>query len=315
MQSSLLVINPGALSSIQDSGRAGWRRFGVPRSGACDPIFAACANALLNNSPEAAVLEMVLLGAELEVLGSDAWVAFSGNCQIRLTSVRAGAKADQQLASWRSQRLPAGSKLRVENLRGYCYMAVAGGLSGQQDFGSRSSYARAGLGAEALVSGSILSIQDAGTEQLAQRQGLPFQHQRQAIRVLLNPAAGAYFSSQAIATFLRSAYKVSSQSDRMGLRLSGAPIVAEAQRLSSATVVGSVQVPASGQPMVLLPDAQTTGGYPQIAQVISADLPRLAQAGAGTELRFRPVNLAQARSAQALLERQWAQWQRAIADL
>ena len=311
MQSSLLVINPGALSSIQDSGRAGWRRFGVPRSGACDPIFAACANALLNNSPEAAVLEMVLLGAELEVLGSDAWVAFSGNCQIRLFS----SKADQQLASWRSQRLPAGSKLRVENLRGYCYMAVAGGLSGRQDFGSRSSYARAGLGAEALVSGSILSTQDAGTEQLAQRQGLPFQHQRQAIRVLLNPAADAYFSPQAIATFLRSAYKVSSQSDRMGLRLSGAPIAAEAQRLSSATVVGSVQVPASGQPMVLLPDAQTTGGYPQIAQVISADLPRLAQAGAGTELRFRPVNLAQARSAQVLLERQWAQWQRAIADV
>ena len=307
----LLVINPGALSSIQDSGRAGWRRFGVPRSGACDPIFAACANALLNNSPEAAVLEMVLLGAELEVLGSDAWVAFSGNCQIRLLS----SKADEQLASWRSQRLPAGSKLRVENLRGYCYMAVAGGLSGRQDFGSRSSYARAGLGAEALVSGSILSTQDAGTEQLARRQSLPFQHQRQAIRVLLNPAAGAYFPSQAIATFLRSAYKVSSQSDRMGLRLSGAPIAAEAQRLSSATVVGSVQVPASGQPMVLLPDAQTTGGYRQIAQVISADLPRLAQAGAGTELRFRPVNLAQARSAWLLLERQWAQWQRAIAEL
>ena len=303
-QTELRVLDPGALSSVQDQGRRFLRRFGVPTSGACDPIFAACANALVGNARELPVLEMALLGPRLEATNHSCLLAVAGNCQAQITS----AQGARELPGWRAFWLHPGEHLQVKIRRGYCYLAVAGGWQSSSDLGSCSSYPLANLGAARLAAGAVLSAKT-----ITDREPLtasPFAHQRQAIRVLLNDCAN--FSATSYATFIRCSYKVRNDSNRMGLRLRGPSIAVRARQLSTATVPGSVQVPEDGQPIVLLVDAQTSGGYPQIGQVISADLPRLAQASAGAELRFRAVSLKQARQAGQILEQQLQQWQRTL---
>ena len=295
------MLDPGALSSVQDQGRYFLRRFGVPTSGACDSIFAACANALVGNARDLPVLEMALLGPKLEALSYPCLLALAGNCQAQITS----EQGTRELPSWCAFWLQPGERLQVKIRRGYCYLAVAGGWQSRSDLGSRSSYPLAKLGAARLTKDFVLQA-----ETITEREPLrapPFVHQRQAIRVLLNYCVN--FTTDSYATFTRCSYKISNDSNRMGLRLHGTCIEVKARQLSTATVPGSVQVPEDGQPIVLLADAQTSGGYPQIGQVISADLPRLAQASAGTELRFRTSNLQQARQAAQLLRQQFQQWQ------
>ena len=280
------------------------RRFGVPTSGACDPIFAACANALVGNARELPVLEMALLGAKLEAANHPCLLALAGNCQALIAS----EPGTRELPSWRAFWLRPGQSLQVKIMRGYCYLAVAGGWQSPSDLGSCSSYPLANLGAARLTTNAILAAETStGREPLT---APPFAHQRQAIRVLRNECSN--FSATSYTTFTRCPYRVSSDSNRMGLRLRGKSIAVRARKLSTATVPGSVQVPEDGQPIVLLVDAQTSGGYPQIGQVISADLPRLAQASAGAKLRFRAVNLEQARQAAQLLEQQLQLWQRSL---
>ena len=280
------------------------RRFGVPTSGSCDPIFAACANALVGNAHELPVLEMALLGPTLEATNYPCLLALAGNCRAQIIS----EPGTRQLSGWGAFWLHPGERLQIKIKRGYCYLAIAGGWHSCSDLGSYSSYPLANLGAARLATDAILQA-DTITERKALT-ARPFAHQRQAIRVLLNDCAN--FTDASYATFTRCSYQVSNDSNRMGLRLRGPSIAVRARQLSTATVPGSIQVPRDGQPIVLLVDAQTSGGYPQIGQVISADLPRLAQASAGTELRFRAASLEQARQATQLLEQQFQQWQRSL---
>ena len=298
------MLDPGALSSIQDQGRRYLRRLGVPTSGACDPIFAACANALLGNARELPVLEMALLGPKLEATNHPCFLALAGNCQAQIASEQSA----REVPSWRTFWLQPGERLQIKIKRGYCYLAIAGGWQSRRDLASCSSYPLANLGAVRLATDTVLRATTSAEGKA--RSAPPFAHQRQAIRVLLNDCAN--FTTASYATLTRCAYQVGSDSNRMGLRLRGPSIAVRARQLSTATVPGSVQVPDDGQPIVLLVDAQTSGGYPQIGQVISADLARLAQASAGAELRFRAVSLQQAHQAAHLLEQQWQQWRRSL---
>ena len=247
---------------------------------------------------------MALLGPRLEDTNHPCLLAVAGNCQAQIAS----AQGARELPSWRAFWLQPSEHLQVKIRRGYCYLAVAGGWQSSSDLGSCSSYPLANLGAARLAADAVLSA-----KAITDREPLtapPFAHQRQAIRVLLNDCAN--FRANSYATFTRCSYQVSNDSNRMGLRLRGPSTAVCARKLSTATVPGSVQVPEDGLPIVLLVDAQTSGGYPQIGQVISADLPRLARAGAGAELRFRAVSLQQARQAGQILEQQLQQWQRSL---
>ena len=247
---------------------------------------------------------MALLGPTLEASNYPCLLALAGNCRGQIIS----EPGNRQLPSWCAFWLHPGERLQIKITRGYCYLAIAGGWHSRSDLDSYSSYPLASLGAARLAPNAVLSAATTiGREPLT---APPFAHQRQAIRVLLNDCTN--FTTTSYATFARCSYQVSNDSNRMGLRLRGPSIAVRARQLSTATVPGSIQVPEDGQPIVLLVDAQTSGGYPQIGQVISADLPRLAQASAGTELRFRAASIQQARQATQLLEQQFQQWQRSL---
>ena len=246
------------------------------------------------------------MGPTLKATNYPCLLALAGNCRGQILS----EPGNRQLPSWRAFWLHPGERLQIKIKRGYCYLAIAGGWQGHSDLGSYSSYPLASLGAARLSTNAVLTAATITSRESLK--ALPFAHQRQAIRVLLNDCGN--FTATSYATFARSSYQVSNDSNRMGLRLRGPSIAVRALKLSTATVPGSIQVPRDGQPIVLLVDSQTSGGYSQIGQVISADLPRLAQASAGTELRFRAASIQQARQATQLLEQQFQQWQRSLAS-
>lgn len=309
----LEILQPGIGTTVQDKGRAGHRHEGIPLSGWLDTPLAQAANALAGNVGDEAVLELRGMGTELRVKTGPVRVALTG---------AVGAKCLRQdgsntpLPAWQSATLQAGDRLVLGAAETGCaYLAVAGGLQLPAPLGSRSSYWRAGLEGlqgRALRPGDLLPCKKWTAPDFREwRTPEPWQLPTAHVRVMLGPQQD-HFQPEAIATFQNNEWEATAEQDRMGLRLRGPVLThtnaAAADIVSDAVTPGAIQVPASGQPIVLMADSQTVGGYPKIATVISADLPRLAHLKPGTRLRFQVVTGAQARQALQEQRTAWCQW-------
>ncbi len=299
MITALEVVSPGALATIQDLGRSGWRRFGVPRAGALDPALLHIANVLVGNPADAAAIEFFVAGPTLKAVGAPVRLGLAGDFPVTLLNQQGERK---QIDAWRSVTLQPGDTLRIGSPRTARGGIVAvRGLCVPTVLGSAATYTRArlgGLDGRALAAGDKLALaplQDRAAT-LERRLPRPPVADRSPIRVVPGPQAD-HFDADARAAFFAADYRVSADADRMGVRLQGQALVHNAKGaeiVSDATVPGSIQVPGNGQPIVLLADGQTAGGYPKIATVISADLPRLALAPVGASIRFAAVTVADA---------------------
>jgi biotin-dependent carboxylase-like uncharacterized protein len=291
--SALIVATPGPLSTIQDGGRWGHLRSGVSPAGAMDMIGLAAANLLVGNPPGEAAIEFTLAGDALELDGDSARLAVFGDAPLTLDGAA--------LAPWRSFVLRRGERLRIGALRAGArgYVAVAGGLATPSQLGSRSTHARSGLGGGRLGIGDRIPLARPaapdGREVALDPAALPYL--RGPIRVVLGPQEDR-FTAAGIATFLDGEYGVTSEADRMGYRLDGPEIEHRDgfNTISDAIVTGSIQVPGTRKPIILMADRQTTGGYPKIATAATASIPTLAQLGPGGRLRFAAVSAAEARA-------------------
>ena len=298
MGTGLRVQSPGLHTTVQDLGRFGYQDIGVPPSGALDPVALRLANSLAGNPEDAAALEILHHGPSLEVTAESVRVALAG-LGASLEILDAEARA---VPPWRSVTLRRGQTIRIAAARdsACCYLAVSGGFDLPACLGSRATYARARLGGfegRRLAGGDELGlVLDAAPEggELCLPPPPKLGPAAEA-RVVLGPQLEV-FTEAAVETFLGADFTVSASSDRMGMRLDG-PRLAHRDGfniISDGVVTGAVQVPGSGQPILLLADRQTTGGYPKIATVISADLPALGRCKPGSRLRFRAVEVAEA---------------------
>lgn len=311
-------VDAGVGVSIQDAGRTGHRRIGVPLAGAADPTLLACANALLAQAADAAALEIALVGPTLRAHGAPLQLALAGDFAPRLRSADGRVTP---IASWRSVTLQPGEVLAVGPSRsGIGYLAFCGGCDVPLVLGSRSTYARAALGGidgRAPRAGDRLPARTA-PGRLERRAPRPFLHASGPLRVLPGPQDD-HFDAVEFERFAATEWRVSRESDRMGLRLDGPALAHRPQQgadiVSEAVVPGAVQVPAAGTPIVLGVDAQTIGGYAKIATVIRADLPRLAHARSGAVLRFRAVTRDEALAARREAAAAFADWARRIEPL
>jgi allophanate hydrolase len=287
------VTAPGFHTTLQDQGRRGFQHVGVPVSGALDRNGYMLANALVGNAPNAACLEIIGSGPELEIIASSVRIALVGGGGLEIAG-RDGAP----VPSGQTARLAKSETVRVR-LGGdaFCsYLAIESGFDVPLCLGSRSTYSRAGFGGFAgrpLRSGDLLH---GFANDVAARDEVTFSEPRnlaldQPIRVVLGPQH-EYFTDAAIEEFLHGSYSITPASDRMGFRLAGPTLEHKGDYniVSDGIVAGSIQVPGSKLPIVLMADAQTTGGYPKIATVISADLPVLGVRGAGRKVRFQSVS-------------------------
>ena len=292
----LEVLEVGGLGTVQDAGRIGWRRFGVPVAGPMDSFAFQAANLLANNAPNMAALE---LGA------GDLLLRATYDCVIAVTG--AGYELSVNLWSfplWGSYFVRGGWSIRLikSGFGMWAYVAMAGGFDIPRVLGSGSTYLRGhfgGLEGRPLRPGDTLrSVRPApGPMQAAARtlreEARPAYQAAPTVEVILGPQSD-YFSEQDLNVFFSSQYRVSSSSDRMGYRLEGQRLEGRGkpQLTSEGMTTGSIQVPSDGQPIAIMADGATTGGYPKIACVTSADAPLLAQCTPGKDdVRFRQVSL------------------------
>jgi len=311
---SLRIAKPGLLTTVQDRGRHGRQHLGVVTSGAMDPVAYELANALVGNPAGEAALEITLLGPQVQ-FGVDALVALCG----------AEFEAELDGARFPGDRpvlVKAGAALAMRRaVRGTrAYLAIAGGIALEPLLASRSTCLPArfgGFGGRALRSGDVLPLAQSAPQLAAERYERLASHAASrggvpTVRwsapaptlpepqpIVLHAMEGRHyedFDADAQRAFFDFSWRVSPDSDRMGFRLSG-PKLARARGgeiLSEPTCLGTVQVPANGAPIVLMADHQTTGGYPKIAEVAGADVPRLAQLAPGGIVRFARCSLAEA---------------------
>jgi allophanate hydrolase len=290
---ALEVIAPGLHTTIQDRGRIGYQDVGVPTSGPLDRVSLRLANALVGNPPGTPAFEMLLQGPTLKVLADSVRVALVG-CNASI-DIRSGNS--RLIPAGRSVRLARDEVFRIRALGdSVCaYLAIEGGPDIPEVRGSASTYVRGAIGGlhgrcfrqRDIVPLRREAVDARGEYALARPLDLALD---QPIRVILGPQAD-YFTDDAVQTFLSSDYTVSHQADRMGYRLEG-PVLEHAKGydiISDGIVSGAIQVPGSGRPIVLMVDNQTTGGYPKIATVSSADIPVVARRKPGRAIRFAAV--------------------------
>lgn len=286
------VMKPGLSTSVQDLGRNGYQQFGMVVAGAMDTFALQIGNILVGNRREAAGLEVVLMGPKLRFL-KDTVIAI---CGANLSPEIDG----NPIPLWKSYVIYKGQILTFGKpvTGSYAYIAVSGGIQTAEVMGSRSTYVKArigGLNGQFLAKGDVLPAGEAVLENSGrqlQPNLVPDYDKPRKIRVILGPDEKA-FTKQGIRTFLTGNYKITPQTDRMGTRLTGPGIshTEEADIISDAIFPGTIQVPANGQPIILLADRQPTGGYTRIATVISEDIPRVAQSQPGKKLSFEAVSL------------------------
>jgi 5-oxoprolinase (ATP-hydrolysing) subunit C len=305
--SKLVISTVGPASSVQDGGRHGAQRYGLTPSGAMDRLALATANCLLGNELFVAAVEIGPFGA--------AFTAREGAVRVALAGASRNADiSGRAVALDTSMTLADGETLTLGFARGgaFSYLAIEGGIAGEPMFGSLAVNARAGLGSpypRPLQAGD--ELQTAAPSGPAERRiDLPPLVEG-PIRVVMGPQDDE-FGEAAINLFLDSEWKISATSDRMGYRLEG-PVIKHLHGhniVSDGTVDGSIQVPGNGAPIVLMPDRGTSGGYPKIATVITADFGRFAQIPAGRGFRFKAVSMAEAQRE----ARQFAQLLRSLPD-
>jgi antagonist of KipI len=320
---SLRVVRPGALATVQDLGRRGLQHLGIVPSGAMDPVSHRVANALVGNPAQAATIEVGLSGPEL-AFDDDALVALHG---ARFAAAVDGALLPQS----RPVLVRRGARLRIARADAGCfgYLAVAGGIDVPPVLHSRSTHLAGGFGGwrgRLLQRDAVVPlVPDAaalGTARFARatrrRRSIAVgrcetvgwfapavtlpEHDAPVVRAVEGVHAGL-FDEAARAAFFAERWRIAPDSNRMGFRLLGPKLglAAPTEILSQATCLGTVQVPPGGQPIVLMADHQTTGGYPKIAEAIAADAPMLAQLAPGASLRFAAATLAEADAAREAL--------------
>lgn len=317
----LRVHDGGWLTTVQDAGRVGWQRYGIVVGGAMDTVSMQAANILVGNPEHEAVLEMTVRGAEVS-FDADALVALCGG-DFRVT-------VDGEVTPlWRPVHIRSGSLLKVGYAKSGCrlYLSVAGRWKVTDVLGSKSTYLHAALGGlngRALQSGDHLEVTqphvtvDTQTSEAAQTHQRIASWPRWAVGPSLRPRTGRHcvvrvlpgpdtslLKREGHKTFWRDSFQVTPAADRMGIRLQGEPLwlTESAERVSKPTVWGTIQRMNDGQLTILMADRQTTGGYPAIGVVISADLPTLAQRKPGDTIRFVPTSLADAVAANYALHR------------
>jgi antagonist of KipI len=294
---TLFIEKPGILTTVQDLGRSGFRRYGINPNGPMDPAAARIANILVGNGDNAALLEMHFPAAR---------VRFEADAVYAICGGDFGAELDgSPVARWRALNAAAGSTLQfTSKVTGErMYLAISGGISLEPWLGSRSTNLTAAIGGfqgRALAAGDRLPLgtvtRDAPRRALAAgRSILPRYSQFPTVRIV----AGAEFGDltrESRTSLLNASFTVDPSSNRMGFRLVGDRLrTAEPIHvLSSATAFGTIQLLPDGQMVVLMADHQSTGGYPRVANVISTDLPLLGQLGAGDKLAFHLVEIAEA---------------------
>ncbi len=274
--SHIRVVSPGMLTTVQDLGRFGYAHFGISASGAADPLALRAGNLLVGNAENAPALEMTLAGGAFE---------FSAPTVISLT----GSDFSSGLPLWCAVEVAAGQTVRCGRSRSGArsYLCVRGGIGVPLVMGSASTHLMTGVGGRALRSGDTLAIGDAAVRRPRPAAHPPPMLPDGPLRATPGPQAD-WFSEE----LYSAAWRVSEESNRMGLRLRGPAIPSPAgHMLTEGVSLGAIQVPPDGQPIVLFVEHQTTGGYPKPANVISADFWRLGQLRPRDEVRFQPVTI------------------------
>lgn len=290
------VIKAGMLSTIQDLGRYGYQKSGIIVSGAMDKLALRTGNLLLGNKEEEAGLEVTLIGPVL---------LFEEAQLIILTGADLSPSIDgAPLTMWRPVHIPKGSILTFGKPASGCraYLSVAGGFKIKPVLGSCATYLQAGIGGwegRALKPGDRIpfrqACKDKGKFNWTPDLKLYPNLDKQGVRVIAGPEFGL-FTKESTEAFFGQEFSISKENNRMGYRLDG-PGIHQAkteEMLSSAVTFGTIQVPQQGKPIILMADCQTTGGYPRIAQVITADLSILAQKQTGSQIKFELITLAEA---------------------
>ncbi len=294
--SSIKILKAGFFTTVQDLGRIGYQKFGMPVAGVMDNFSYRVANYLVGNDEGEAVLEATFLGPELEFC-CDLSVAITGaNMKPKLNG--------KEIPMWESFKVTKGDKLAlggiVNGIRSY--IAFSGKIDVELVNNSKSTYTKSGIGGfngrrlmdndelNIIVSNNMISGKH------LDHKYIPEFNKKNKIRVILGPQDD-YFTDDGIKSFLNEkGYKITNEADRMGYRLDGEKIShkEKADIISDGALFGSIQVPANGQPIILMVDRQTTGGYTKIATVISSDLPKLSQMGSGSEIIFEKITLREA---------------------
>jgi len=319
---SIKVINSGLMTTIQDEGRTGYQASGMQVSGDMDRYSASIANALVGNDTDAALLECTYLGPELEA-DEDVLVAVTGGEPKVLVD-------NQPAHAYESLILHKGQHLKVTSMQEgtRAYIAVDGGIDVPLVLGSHSTNLKLGIGGAdgcKLSNGEVLNtgkpselakailarkshIRHTDHEFMQHRHLWPeIQHGGiQEIRIVLGPQDD-YFTPEAVKALDGADYVISNDSDRMGYRLEGQVIQRANQKdmITDGIVFGSIQVPPNGLPIIMMADHQTTGGYPKIATVISADLPLLAQCSPGTKISFKVISVEEAQDIYIQFRKMW----------
>ncbi|MGR3762583.1 5-oxoprolinase subunit C family protein [Rossellomorea sp. NS-SX7] len=326
------VVKPGLLSTVQDLGRYGFQRYGVIVSGSMDPIAHRISNWLVGNDENNAVIEMTLTGPVLQFQETSLISICGGDLSPSIDG--------QPVPLWQSVLVKKGSTLKFGRCKSGArsYLAIAGGVDVPAVMNSRSTYLRAEIGGcdgrglkegDMLHSGELLEDSKDMVEYLTpyledrpyteidwsiSSEFISIHQPQKAIRVVEGPEYDL-FTEESRKAFFKEPFKVSPQSDRMGYRLDGAPLALEQDRnmISEAVAFGTIQVPSDGNPIILLADRQTTGGYPRIGQIASIDLPLIAQTKPGEELSFTRITLEEAQKLLVDLEKQLRHLKQGIA--
>lgn len=295
MTARLVVRFAGPHVSVQDGGRPGLARFGVPTSGAMDRLAIAAANMAVGNAPGAACIEVSLGGLQLDcVKGPVSFAVAGGGFIVEHTAQTGGAQKEggQKAGSWQVTTLQPGERLVIR--RGpwgaWCYLAFAGEMDATQWLGSAATHSQSGFGGGRVVTGTEITI---SAPRLVEGRVIPcpaFARPMTELRATLGPQ-DRFFAADQIALLEAAVWRLSGAYDRMGVRLTGPLLVPRAKldMPSEPVARGSVQVAGDGVATVLLADHQTTGGYPKIVTVLDSDLDRFAQLRPGDAFRFRLV--------------------------
>jgi antagonist of KipI len=314
------VLQPGLSTTVQDIGRFGYQQYGIIVSGAMDTLALRLANILVGNSLNEAVLEITLLGPKLK-FHEDKLIAICGS--------DFAAMIDGSLVpNWRPVLVKKDSVVEFAHAQNGCraYISIAGGLDVPNVLGSRSTYLRAGIGGykgRTLQKGDYLETKEPKANSLERfdllankNEESPFittdwyigknilpLYEDKTVRVIRGPQF-KQFTEESRRCFFEQAFQITPQSDRMGYRLTGTKMELEqpVELLSEAVTAGTIQVPSDGQPIILMADRQTTGGYPKIGFIASVDLPILAQRKPGEKIQFKEITLQEAQ--QAIIKRE-----------
>lgn len=290
------IINPGMHSTIQDNGRTAYREFGLPISGAMDERSFHLANWLVRNDLNEGLIETTFQGLEIEFLSSTIFAVCGGNMSPELNG--------KKILNWRSYKAQSGMRLVLTRLSNgsRAYISFAGGFRIDPMLGSLSTYTKGNIGGyrgRELNKGDVIPLFPAIPHLFRNRkvpEGLIPDFQSLSEFRVVQGVNFDLFSKEAINDFQASEFKISSKSDRMGLRLNGQLIKAKTDKqiISFGIHPGTIQVPGDGNPIIMGMDCQTVGGYPQIANIISIDIPMVGQLKPGDRIKFRIVSYPEA---------------------